>query len=195
MKKFLLSAAIGCIASVPASAVSVVGATKVRITSAATSDSWLQISEFRAFNFSNVNVALDTNGGSAVSTSDHGDTDAGKAIDGNTQGNFPNMWHSAFSTPGEHIDISFAAPQTLSSLSIQGRNVSDCCAYRDLYTVTVYGGQAVLYSAQVDARGQIGSISFAAPGVPEPQTWALLVAGFGLVGAAMRRRKSAAATA
>ena len=30
--------------------------------------------------------------------------------------------------------------------------------------------------------------------VPEPGTWALLITGFGLTGAAMRRRRSAAAT-
>ena len=27
------------------------------------------------------------------------------------------------------------------------------------------------------------------PGVPEPATWAMLIAGFGLVGAAARRRR------
>ena len=31
------------------------------------------------------------------------------------------------------------------------------------------------------------------PGVPEPATWALMIAGFGLTGAAMRRRATAAA--
>lgn len=31
------------------------------------------------------------------------------------------------------------------------------------------------------------------PGVPEPATWAMLIAGFGLVGAASRRRRSVAA--
>lgn len=31
------------------------------------------------------------------------------------------------------------------------------------------------------------------PGVPEPATWAMLIAGFGLVGAAMRRRQAVTA--
>lgn len=31
------------------------------------------------------------------------------------------------------------------------------------------------------------------PGIPEPATWAMLITGFGLVGAAMRRRRVAAA--
>ncbi len=36
-----------------------------------------------------------------------------------------------------------------------------------------------------------GTLS-AVPGVPEPATWSLLVAGFGIIGATIRRRKSAA---
>jgi hypothetical protein len=31
------------------------------------------------------------------------------------------------------------------------------------------------------------------PGIPEPGTWAMLIAGFGLVGAAARRRRAVAA--
>lgn len=42
-----------------------------------------------------------------------------------------------------------------------------------------------------------GSFTFASPsvvaGVPEPASWALLITGFGLTGAAMRRRKTAVA--
>ena len=33
----------------------------------------------------------------------------------------------------------------------------------------------------------------AAPGVPEPATWALMITGFGMMGAAVRRRRTAAA--
>nr|WP_235977402.1 PEPxxWA-CTERM sorting domain-containing protein [Sandaracinobacteroides hominis] len=38
-----------------------------------------------------------------------------------------------------------------------------------------------------------GRIIFTAPGVPEPDTWAMLIAGFGLVGLSMRRRRPMAA--
>ncbi len=34
-----------------------------------------------------------------------------------------------------------------------------------------------------------GTLGVPVPGVPEPQSWALLIAGFGLTGAAMRRRR------
>jgi hypothetical protein len=41
----------------------------------------------------------------------------------------------------------------------------------------------------------IGSITFSAGAVPEPASWAMMIAGFGLVGATMRRRRQAVATA
>ncbi|MBS0361220.1 MAG: PEPxxWA-CTERM sorting domain-containing protein [Proteobacteria bacterium] len=34
---------------------------------------------------------------------------------------------------------------------------------------------------------------FAPPGVPEPASWALMIAGFGLAGATLRRRRMLAA--
>ena len=39
----------------------------------------------------------------------------------------------------------------------------------------------------------IDGVIFAAAGVPEPASWAMMIGGFGLVGAAMRRRKVALA--
>ena len=42
---------------------------------------------------------------------------------------------------------------------------------------------------------QFSDASFTLGAVPEPATWAMLVAGFGLVGATMRRRAAAAAIA
>ncbi len=36
----------------------------------------------------------------------------------------------------------------------------------------------------------IGEVAFRAGNVPEPSSWALMIAGFGLVGAAMRRRQA-----
>lgn len=39
----------------------------------------------------------------------------------------------------------------------------------------------------------IGEVAFGGPGVPEPASWAMMIAGFGLVGAALRRRNAVAA--
>ncbi len=117
-----------------------------------------------------------------------------KAIDGNTGGNYysDTIFHSAGSGSGEFLDVSFAAT-TLSSLSVFGR--TDCCGQRDLYTVTIFNAAgATLYSGQIDARNQTGTVTFDAPAtVPEPASWALMIAGFGLVGFAARRRSAAVA--
>lgn len=60
------------------------------------------------------------------------------------------------------------------------------------------GGQAYLtdsVTGLIPDRDLIFEVSgsTAVPGIPEPASWALLIAGFGLVGAAMRRRSLAAA--
>jgi hypothetical protein len=49
-----------------------------------------------------------------------------------------------------------------------------------------YSQQSVLYA---------GITQDVLPGVPEPASWAMLIAGFGLTGAAMRRRRTSAAHA
>lgn len=56
-------------------------------------------------------------------------------------------------------------------------------------------GSGISYVVFSAASGQFGidNLSFAAGAVPEPASWAMLIAGFGLVGAAMRHRKLAAA--
>ncbi len=46
------------------------------------------------------------------------------------------------------------------------------------------GGAAYFDNVSLGASGSVG-------GVPEPASWALLIAGFGLTGAAMRRRRAA----
>ena len=45
--------------------------------------------------------------------------------------------------------------------------------------------------ADIDAVGAISTR--AVPGIPEPSTWAIMIAGFGLAGAGLRRRRFAAA--
>ena len=95
---------------------------------------------------------------------------------------------------GEFLQIDFAAPTTLSSLSIYGRN--GCCQDRDLFNVTIYNANGdTLFSGQLDdrfANGGAASVTFDAPAtVPEAATWALMIAGFGMVGFAARRRKVA----
>ena len=42
--------------------------------------------------------------------------------------------------------------------------------------------------SQVDSTVLIDNVSLATEAIPEPASWALMIAGFGLIGAAMRRR-------
>ena len=178
--------------TVPANAVTVVGATKVTVTNAL--NTWLQVAELQAFNFSSVNVALASNGASATGTGGTYDvySTPAKAIDGNTGGGYytDTIFHPAVEM-GTQLDITFPGAKNLQSLTIFGR--TDCCSNRDSYNVTVFGGQTVLYSGKLDAFGASATIVFDA--IPEPQTWAMLVTGFGLVGAGMRRRQRAAIAA
>jgi hypothetical protein len=70
----------------------------------------------------------------------------------------------------------------------------------DLITVTLNAnGLAALNLAAAQSRpftvgGSIIPGNYVPPFVPEPSTWAMLIAGFGLVGAAMRRRAITAVT-
>ena len=63
---------------------------------------------------------------------------------------------------------------------------------------TVAQGQTVFFTYGLTSRRDTEEtnpfyLRQAQPGVPEPTTWAMLIAGFGLVGATLRRRRMAAA--
>lgn len=75
--------------------------------------------------------------------------------------------------------------------------VADELAYRDFLMFsdgTVANGQTVFFTYGLTARRDTDDtnpfyLRQAQPGVPEPATWALLIAGFGMVGVSLRRRK------
>lgn len=208
-KRALIAVAAMIAATIPgaqAAAATVVGATRITVKSAL--PDYLQVAELQAFSFGNVNVALASNGGvaSALSQYDAGyapENGPGETIDGVYPASYdytynpavPGMYHSGSASAAEYLSVAFAAPTTLSKVTIYGRG--DCCAGRDLYNVTIYGaGDKVLYTGQLDARTTGNdSITFDAPtsGAPEPAAWALMIGGFGLAGATFRRRRTMAA--
>ena len=65
------------------------------------------------------------------------------------------------------------------------------------YTVTATGSSAAVSFAGLEKEElyELDNVSVTGVGVPEPATWALMIGGFGLTGAALRRRRVAGATA
>lgn len=56
------------------------------------------------------------------------------------------------------------------------------------------GGTDSSYSALVSDHGvHLENFAFRVAGVPEPASWALMISGFGLAGASLRRRRTVAA--
>jgi hypothetical protein len=62
----------------------------------------------------------------------------------------------------------------------------------DLYQGWGYAGAFDLASLRIWTEGEliVGNIASEAAPVPEPAAWALMIAGFGLAGAALRRRRT-----
>lgn len=155
-------------------------------------NSYIQIGELQAFTFASVNVAQASNGGLATGTAGFA-TSTSFANDGNTN-RFNNVGPIFLSGngSGDFLRIDFSAPATLASLVIHGR--SDCCVDRNSWLVTLFSGSASLWSGLVDATdNSIATVNFAAPpttgAVPEPTSWLMLLTGFGLVAAALRRTR------
>lgn len=194
----IVTAAIASVAFAGASAagaVTVIGATTIHITNA--NSTYLQIAEVVATQFgTGIDKALASQGGVASAPDAYapGFSDPIKAIDGNTGGNYytDTIYHSAGGNG--FLDVTLAAPTTLSSLTLFGR--TDCCSDRDVYNVSISNaGGTVLYSGRLDASTtHSATVTFDAPSVvPEPAMWGLMIVGFGLTGFAARRRSAVVA--
>jgi hypothetical protein len=63
-----------------------------------------------------------------------------------------------------------------------------------LSDATFNGGIGGLWTGSADVSGTFRLLNDSTPAVPEPATWAMMIGGFGLIGAAMRRRQKISVT-
>jgi hypothetical protein len=193
MKKLLPALAAALLAAAPSHAVT--GVSTIQITNAF--NDYLQVGELLAFQTgTGNNVALASAG--AVATGTGGTWDANstpdRANDGNLNTEFytaPYIFHPA-AQGGTMLSIALSGPMSLQGLTIYGR--SDCCSSRDLFTYKLLSATgATLATGELDARGTSHSASVAFGAVPETASWALMLAGFGVVGLGLRgtRRRTA----
>jgi hypothetical protein len=196
MKNGLLFAALATSSTLgfQAQAATVIGASTIRITGPA--NDFLQIAEVVAKDYNGVNIAP-LAATSAFSNYPHPNPayyGPQNLIDGIID-NSDDLYHSAGTGANEFAQLTFAAPQNLSSLTLFGRVV--LATSRNIYNVEIRNaGNALLFSGVLDARSAPATVNFdlAAPGVPEPAAWAMMIGGFALVGAASRRQTGASVT-
>lgn len=105
----------------------------------------------------------------------------------------PGNGYFYFSASGSSVPISFAdngAGGSFTAPFVVGNNVVE--VFYNNNNAGINAGNGPLTGGPGELQF-LGTISYDVTAVPEPQSWALLVAGFGLVGAAMRRRAAVAA--
>jgi hypothetical protein len=89
------------------------------------------------------------------------------------------------STVSQSFALNFATSESFVSLQ------NFVMSFRGV-TGTAIGSGGPVSVENADVTG-FGTIAAAAGPIPEPSSWAMLIAGFGLIGAAMRRRRHAVA--
>lgn len=195
MRKFAAAAALLFFGASQAHAVVVAGASTIRITAGPGAD-YLQIAEVIANDYDGLNVAPLASF-STLSVYPHATPNyygPENLVDG-VVANSDDLYHSGGTSPSEFVQLSFATPQDLSSLTLYGR--VELATYRNIYNVEIRNASGdLLFSQTLDARGGPNlqgpaTVTFdrVAAGVPEPGTWAMMLAGFGAAGVGMRRRR------
>jgi len=106
---------------------------------------------------------------------------------------------NGYANPGEATFSGTIAGVTLANYAVSTGPKTDWRTFADSVEITKAGDYAVSFVFNTNLRpskdvviDQVYIIAGnpAVPGVPEPATWALLIAGFGMVGFAARRRQT-----
>ncbi|MCK8140343.1 T9SS sorting signal type C domain-containing protein [Flavobacterium sp. I-SCBP12n] len=120
----------------------------------ASSDAYQQVAEIQAYEiFTNVNVALASNGADATASSVYQDNISGfgpmKTIDNNNS----SIWHSKTASIDEWIKVDLKAVKNLNRIRIYNRE--DCCQARgqNMLLELFNGNNNLVYSKYVDLRG------------------------------------------
>ena len=160
---------------------------------------FLQISEVVATKTgTGTNVALAGNGGVASGIGGLYFGNGGGVAFAN-DGIFPSAYPQIYASAGnatDHLRISLASSSILDSVTIYGRTDTD--SERDVYNVKFFNSnnELLFESLGANANNRSHSVTISMPtvtAVPEPETYAMMLAGLGLLGYAARRRKQKAA--
>lgn len=133
--------------------------------------------------------------------SDNGSGDFGDTywwIAAPTSGTVSFDWfYASFDNPGfDNAYFAIASDEAdFLDFSASYEFLSDIDGDSGTFSIFVNAGELIAFNVDsVDglfSPGELTIRNFSGPAVPEPAAWAMMIAGFGLVGAAMRRRKAA----
>ena len=125
--------------------------------------------------FANLYFDLDGNNGAT--------SDIGFEITNGLLAIYPNTFPVPISYSANGGVIEFSIPNTVFATVLAGAPAP----YADKH-LTLRMSQSFGYSVAVADGQGLGTVTLGGP-VPEPATWAMMIAGFGLVGAGLRRRR------